>query len=241
MKKTAILLAALAAGAGVQAQEPTSSYSVTTDFTFASEYVFRGLEIADNSFQGSVEVAVDDFYIGLWTNQPVTRHQDNEIDIYAGYKFTVTDYLSMEAVGTYYWYPEAGDSGFRHSTEIGLGATYTQSGISTSVYGYYDLDLEARTLQVSVGYSLRLEVIGSSLDFSAYYGWVDADDFDPPTGVKVSENYQYYGVDVSLPYKLSENATFSVAGHWADNRKFFGPGADAGNHLWWTAGITVGF
>ena len=240
MKKTAILLAALAAGAGAQAQEPKSSYSVTTDFTFASEYVFRGIELADNSFQGSVELTVQDFYVGVWTNQPITRHQDNEIDIYAGYKFTLTDYLSLEAVGTYYWYPEAGNDGFKHSTEAGLGATYTVGGISTSVYGYYDFDLEARTLQVSVGYSLPLQAIGASLDFSAYYGWVDADDFDPPAGIKVGENYQYYGVDVSLPYKLSENATFTVAGHWADHRRLF-DGELPDNHLWWTAGITVGF
>jgi uncharacterized protein (TIGR02001 family) len=241
MKKTAILLAALAAGAGVQAQEPRSSYSVTTDFTFASEYVFRGVELADNSFQGSVEVTVQDFYVGLWSNQPITRHQDNEIDIYAGYKWKLTDQLSVEAVGTYYWYPEASNAEVKHTTEAGIGATYTVAGISTSVYGYYDFDLEATTTQVSVGYSLPLEAIGASLDVSGYWGYVDADDIAPQTAWQIAESYTYYGVDVSVPYKLSEKATFTIGAHWADNKDLLGPGDVADDHLWWTAGITIGF
>jgi len=241
MKKTAILLAALAAGAGVQAQEPKSSYSVTTDFSFASEYVFRGVELADNSFQGSVEVTLQDFYVGLWTNQPITRSQDNEIDLYAGYKYKVNDQLSFEAVGTYYWYPEAGSAGVEHTTEAGVGATYTVRGLSTSVYGYYDFDLEAQTVQVSLGYSLPLEAIGASLDFSGYYGWVDADDIAPQSPWSIHESYNYYGVDVSVPYKLSEHATFTLGAHWADNDKLLYPGDVPGDHLWWTAGITIGF
>jgi uncharacterized protein (TIGR02001 family) len=241
MKKTAILLAALAVSAGAQAQEPKSSYSVTTDFTFASEYVFRGVEQADNSFQGSVEVAIQDFYVGLWSNQPITRHQNNELDLYAGYKYKLNDRLSFEAVGTYYWYPEAGNSGVRHTTEAGVGATYTVAGISTSVYGYYDFDLEATTGQVSVGYSFPLEAIGASLDVTGYWGYTDAKDVLPQATLDIREAYQYYGADVSVAYKLSEKASFTVGAHWADNKDLLFKGDVAGDHLWWTAGITVGF
>ena len=241
MKKTAILLAALAAGAGVQAQEPTSSYSVTTDFTFASEYVFRGVELADNSFQGSVEVSMQDFYIGLWTNQPITRHQDNELDIYAGYKFNLSDVLSLEVVGTYYWYPEATDAQVKHTTEAGVGLTYNSGGVTTSLYTYYDFDLEAVTTQVSIGYSFPLQAIGASLDVSGYYGYVDADDVAPHSPWKIGESYDYYGVDVSVPYRLTDRATFTIGAHWADNNNLLMPGEVADDHLWWTAGLTVGF
>jgi uncharacterized protein (TIGR02001 family) len=239
MKKTAILFAALAVCAGVNAQEPRSSYSVTTDFTYASKYIFRGVDRApdSDSFQGSVEVGVKDFYVGVWTNQPITKNLDNEIDLYAGYKWTLTDNLTAEVVGTYYWYPEAGSGGFKHSTELGAGATYTVNGISTSVYGYYDIDQKVTTWQASVGYSLPLEAIGASLDFSGYYGIADGDDW---LDAGVEEQYNYYGVDVSLPYKLSEKATFTLAGHWAQNDQLFDGSIDD-DHLWWTASLTVGF
>lgn len=239
MKRTAILLAALAAAATAHAQEPRSSYSVTTDFTFTSEYVFRGVKLADNSLQGSVEATFQDFYAGVWSNQPVTRHQDNEIDLYAGYKYKVNENLELEAVGTYYWYPEAPTAGLKHSEEVGVGGTYTTHGISTSVYYYYDFKLETNTLQGSLGYSLPLEAIGASLDVTGYYGLADGDDLEPWTNQNVHESYNYYGIDVTVPYKLSDKATFTLGGHWAQNRNLpFGTDDD---HIWWTAGITVGF
>lgn len=241
MKKITILWAALSATAGLYAQDPKSSYSVTTDFAYTSEYVFRGIKAAGSSFQPSVEVTMQDFYLGLWTNQPVTKHQDNEIDLYGGYKYKLNENVSLEAVGTYYWYPEAKGFSTRKSYEAGLGATYTLRGLSASVYYYHDFTLKANTLQGSVGYSLPLEAIGASLDMTGFYGTVSARDWAPDSPFAVRESYNYYGVDVSVPYKLSEKATFTIGGHWAHNSGLFDGTADDDDHLWWTAGITVGF
>jgi uncharacterized protein (TIGR02001 family) len=238
MKKTAILLTALTTAVVAKAQDAKSSYSVTTDFAYASDYVFRGVKIADDSFQPSVEISVRDFYVGLWTNQPIKRHEDNELDFYAGYKYKVTEKLSVEAVGTYYWYPEAGGGNTRHSNEVGIGGTYSLRGISASVYYYRDLRLDADTIQGSLGYSLPLEAIGASLDLSIYGGNVDGSDLLPDAGIKVQESYSYYGVDVSVPYKLSEKSTFTIGGHWAHNRNL--PGVDD-DYVWFSAGLTVGF
>lgn len=239
MKKITILLATLCVAAGLSAQDLKSSYSVTTDFAYTSQYVFRGVKIAGNSFQPSVEVTMDDFYIGLWTSQPITKHQDNEIDVYAGYKYTVSENLSVEAVGTYYWYPEARGFSTRDSYEAGLGATYAMRGISTSVYYYYDFTLDASTVQGSVGYSFPLQAIGASLDVTGFIGSVTGDDTLPDSPAKVKESYTYYGVDVSVPYKLSEKATFTLGGHWARNDNL--PAGTDDSHIWWTAGLTVGF
>lgn len=239
MKKTAILLAAFGAAAGLYAQDPKSSYSVTTDFTYTSEYVFRGVKAADDSFQPSVEVTVQDFYFGLWTNQPIEKHQDNEIDLYAGYKYKLNESLSFEAVGTYYWYPEAKGFATRDSYEAGIGATYTVRGVSASVYYYHDFTLKANTIQGSVGYSYPLEAIGASLDVTGFFGTVDSDDLAPDSPSEVHESYNYYGVDVSVPYKLSEKASFTLGGHWAHNDNL--PAGADDDHLWWTAGVTVGF
>ncbi len=240
MKKTALFLAALAVGVSAQAQDAKRSYSVTSDFTYASKYVFRGVEVNDaDAFQPSVEVTFGDAYVGLWTNQPITKQEDNEIDLYGGYKFKVNDALSFEAVGTYYWYPEAKGFDTRDSIEAGIGATYTISGISTSLYYYYDFTLEANTTQASVGYSLPLEMAGASLDFSAFFGTTKGKDWKPDSGSKVEESYNYYGLDVSLPYKLSETATVTVGAHWAQNDNYFSQ--DTNDETWVTAGLTIGF
>ena len=243
MKKTSLILAALAAGAGLNAQDVKSSYSVTTDFTYASEYIFRGIENAGPSFQPSIEVSAGDAYVGFWTNQPVTKGETNEIDIYGGYKYKLNDALSFEAVGTYYWYPEAskGAGQTDDSYEVGLGATYLYSGISTSLYYYYDLRLKADTIQGSVGYSVPLEAIGSSVDFSVFYGTVDARDWSPnAAGFPTFENYNYYGADISVPYKLNDKATVTAGVHYASNENLFA-GNQPDSNLWFTIGLSVGF
>jgi len=242
MKKSALFLAALAVGVSAQAQDTKRSYSVTSDFTYASKYVFRGVEQNNaDAFQPSVEVTVGDAYVGLWTNQPLTKQANNEVDLYAGYKFKLNDALSLEAVGTYYWYPEARSSlgQTKDSTELGLGATYTISGVTTSLYYYYDFTLEANTVQGSVGYSIPLEMAGASIDFSAFFGSAKGKDWLPESGLKVEESYNYYGLDVSIPYKLSETATVTVGAHWAQNDNYFSN--DTNDETWVTAGLTIGF
>lgn len=235
-KKIILLAVAVAAAAGVYAQEAKSSYSVTADFTYTSKYVFRGLKNSSEAFQPSVEVSAGDAYVGLWTSQPITKSQNNEIDVYGGYKFKATEELSFEAVGTYYMYPEARSGQVHESYEAGVGATYTVAGVSTSVYGYYDFRLQAQTYQASVGYSLPIKEIGTSLDFNVNYGVVAARNFDT---LGADETYNYWGADVSLPYKLSEKATVLAGVHYGDSRQIAVQG-DSDN-VWYTLGVSVGF
>ena len=84
MKNIIYVIAALAAASGLRADEPKSDYSITTDFTYASEYIFRGVENSGNAFQPSIEFTTGDLNLDLWTNQPVTKHENNEIDLSGG-------------------------------------------------------------------------------------------------------------------------------------------------------------
>jgi len=246
MKKTVIIAAALALAAGAQAQDAKKSYSVTTDFSYTSEYVFRGIEQQDKAFQPSVEVTAGDAYLGLWTSQAIT-HQDasfakgNEIDVYGGYKYKVNNALTLEGVGTYYYYPSSrsrlGETG--HSWELGVGATYNISGFTPAVNYYYDFVLKSQTTQVSVGYSFPLTDIGTSLDFNVFGGHVDSRDLNGNRPGKSRESYDYYGADVSVPYKLSETATATAGLHYVDNRNV--PVGTADNNLYFTLGVSVGF
>jgi len=229
MKKTALILAFLAGGLGLNAQESKLSYSVTVDFPYASKYVFRGIEYAKDSIQPSIEIATGNFYAGVWSNQPVTNNTDNEFDFYAGYGIPMNDTWKLDVGATLYYYPEADTTSFiEKSFEGYVGLTGTVSGFTPGIYAYYDFDLKAFTLQGSVGYSIPLETAGSSLDFSVTLGNVSPD---------VGDDYMYYGIGVNLPYKLTEKATFAVGAQYASNDL---DGAD-GDHLWFTAGLTVGF
>ncbi|MBL9190793.1 MAG: hypothetical protein JNJ82_00465 [Opitutaceae bacterium] len=229
MKKTALILALLATGLGLNAQESKLSYSVTVDFPYASKYVFRGIEYAKDSIQPSIEVASGNFYAGVWTNQPVTNNSDNEFDFYAGYGIPLNDKWKLDVGATLYYYPEADTSSFDEQTFEGfIGLTGTVSGFTPGIYAYYDFDLKAFTVQGSVGYSISLESAGTSLDFTVTLGNVSPD---------VGDDYIYYGIGVNLPYKLTEKATFAVGAQYASNDL---DGADD-NHLWFTAGLTVGF
>jgi uncharacterized protein (TIGR02001 family) len=236
MKKTVLIIAALAASLSLRAQEPApaSSYSVTVDFPYASKYVFRGVQLAEGTFQPSVEVAAGNFTVGLWTALPVTSNIDNEIDLYASYGVPLNDSWSIDTGITLYYYPELDSStGLDRDTwEPYIGLVGTAGAFSPGVYLYYDLTLKAFTYQGQVGYSVPLEPAGASLDFSAAIGRVDPD---------AGSGYTYYSIGAAVPFKLSETATFTLGLNYTHNNIAGGDSFGKTSHIYGTAGITVGF
>ena len=246
MKNLIYGIAALAAASGLRAQTSIPDISVTSDFTYASEYVFRGVKQAGNSFQPSVEITSGGFNAGLWTNEAVTKHENNEVDVYAGYDYKVNSALKLEGVVTSYNYFEAGGGQTQDTWEVGVGATYTVSGFSPSLYLYHDFRRQADIAVAAVGYSIPLEAIGASLDTNIYGGSVSARDALPDAAGPDRKNaYTYYGLDLTIPYKLSKNATFSLGGHYAVNRNAAGIDTPLGivsnRSTWFTAGVSIGF
>lgn len=252
MKKTALIIAALVAASVSHAQGVTAkpSYSVTTDFSYTSEYVFRGIKNSNAAFQGSVEVGQDDARIGVWTSQPIDSkgEDNNEIDVYAGYKIKISRDLTADFVGTYYYYPESTGGQTHHSYEAGIGGIYNLgglnpgfAGVSTSLYYYYDFRLKAQTVQASLGYSLALTDFGTSIDFNVFAGQVSAHDFSPDVdGSSTRESWSYYGIGVNVPYKLAENAQVHVGASLTQNDKYFKDFRPHQNASF-TAGVTIGF
>jgi len=255
MKKIAILLAALAGfitlPASAPAQVTSSSYSVTTDFSYTSQYVFRGIQrVRGDAFTPSIEASVDNFYLGAWTMQPITRYQgqsqNNEIDIYAGYKHKLAGPLTIEGMGTFYWYPEAGanDPWGKKTYELGARLTYASRGITASASGYYDFRLQAITGVALVGYSFPIAKLGTSIDVDAYIGTVGGKNWTPDaSGPKTRESYYYYGADINIPYHISENAAISAGLHYASSQNTPDPtlSYSFGNRIWFTLGVTTRF
>ncbi len=230
MKKIALILAALVAGASLSAQAPAApSYSVTVDFPYASKYVFRGVQYAEDSFQPSIKLTSGSFYLGLWTNQPITSNIDNEIDFYGGYGFKLSDTWSLDVGATLYYYPELDDStGLDNNTFEGyVGATGTFGSFTTGFYIFNDFTLDALTLQGTLGYSVP---ISDQASFSLL-GTIGKVNYD------ASGDYTYYGVGATVPYKLSDTATLTVGLQYATHDI---DGLDD-SHFWGTVGLTVVF
>lgn len=236
MKKVSLLLATLVTGATLSAQDPAPapaasapSYSVTVDFTYAGKYVFRGVQYTEGSIQSAIKVTSGAAYVGVWTPQPVTNNTDNEIDFYAGYGFKLSDTWSLDVGATLYYYPELDDStGLDNSTfEPYVGVTGTFGSFTTGLYAFQDFTLKNFTIQGTVGYSVP---ISDKATFSLL-GTIG--NVSPDAG----DDYTYYGIGATVPYKLSDTATFTVGLQYATHDIDLVDDS----HFWGTVGVTVVF
>ncbi len=214
MKKTALILAALFVGAALSADEapaaPASSYSITADIPYVSNYVFRGTKIATGSLQPSLKLSAGAAYGGIWFSEPLNSDYDNEIDFYGGYNFALTKNWSLDVGATYYYYPELISSPGSHSGtfEGYAGLTGTLTGALTgSVYVYQDFTLKNTTVQGSLGYSMPIDS-KVSMNVALTVG-----------GVKVDQgpDYAYYGAAVTFPWKVSDQGTVTTGFNYATN------------------------
>lgn len=232
MKKTLVIgLAVLCAGSVARSQD----FSISSDLTFASEYIFRGIKLAENSLQPSIEFAADEFYAGLWTNLPLENRSsanlEDELDFYLGFTPKLSDAVTLDIGATHYYFTGAsGRPTTDSTTEAFIGANFLFENFSPGVYAYYDFDLEAFTIQGNLGFSIPLDQVGTSLDLAFNVGHVNPDE---------GESYLYYGAGLSVPYKINENATVKVGVNWASHD--LNDQLIEDDHLWFTAGVTVGF
>lgn len=190
----------MAATAGLGAE---NSVGLTVDATYASKYIFRGVVLGEHAFHPSVEASYSDFYAGIWGNVAMGNKDDypdnEEWDFYAGKSFALTDIASLDVGYTYYYYPKVSSN--NGTQEAYIGMNWDVQGFSPGIYAYYDFDLEAFTVQGSVGTSIPVEAAGTSLDLTATLGHVDGQN---------GFSYTYWSVGAAMPFKLSEKSTLTA-------------------------------
>ena len=168
MNKTIAFISAavVLGGTGLSAQwvPAVSDIGVTSDVTFASEYIFRGVERADYSFQPAVEASAGDFYVGLWANLATanndTRYGRNEVNYYGGFALDVpnAEFLTLDVGVTVYHYPRA-SMNRRHEAFVGtkFSDIANLEGVSAAVYYFYDFDVRTHVVEGSIGYSFHCQ------------------------------------------------------------------------------------
>lgn len=245
MKKL-LLLTALAGvfTSGLRADEAAtkSSYSVTTDFVYASNYIFRGLKQTDSAFQPAVTFTMDTLSLGVWTSQAVANQsqgfaQGNEVDVWGSYGIAVGK-ATVAVGGTAYLYPSAraslGEDDNTYEGSIGISAPL--GPVSGSATWFHDFVLDANTLQFGLTYGVPLPDERGSLDFAASYGINDLDDGNGNLPGKGGPNYRYYAFGATLSYKLTTAATLKLSANYSGATSV--PGSP--NDFWFTVGVSAG-
>jgi uncharacterized protein (TIGR02001 family) len=174
-----------------------SPFTVTANVSIASQYRYRGIMQSNNksAIQGGFDAQHESgLYIGNW-NSSISWLSDSdpdvsssvEMDFYGGFKFSLSDQLSVDIGAILYRYPGSYPDGFTkpHTTElyVGLGygpVTFQYSHAVTNLFGvtnsknsqYYDLSGNFETgvwglkLDAHVGYQKV-----RNLDDGSYADW----------------------------------------------------------------------
>lgn len=239
-------------GSTVASTATAGDVGVTATIDYTTDYVFRGVSLAESAIQPGVEVSFGDAYVGAWVSTGIgdtSIFSGDELDLYAGYGLSLSDDLSADVGVTYYHYPQGGGlfetaDGAAGTYEVFAGLAY-DTVLSPSLYAYYDLTLEAFTVEGGLGHSVELGG-KSSLDLGVSAGLVDGDGF----------SYEYGQLSAALGYAFTDDVSAYVGANFAlnsedaligsptvdfsdlnnpiidldlqDNKLFFGAGVSAG-------------
>ena len=243
--KSSAALAALTAFAALPTTASAQDVSVSTGVDLVSDYVFRGVSLADTAVQPYVEATVGSLTFGAWASTgfgDTSTAAGDEIDLYASYNFALTDAVSVDAGITYYHYPQGGslfetENGGAGSYEVSLGTSF-DTMLAPSISAYYDFTLEAFTLEGGISHSIAFpESDKTSFDLGLTAGLVDGDGF----------SYEYGSASASLGYALSDNTSTYIGANYVINsedalnfsKSLEGNPKD--NLFWFGAGISAGF
>lgn len=193
--------------AGLTAIAPAASaneveWSASLDFN--SEYVFRGFGLGAESIQAGVEAKLGGMTFGAWTSTGIGEESlvnADELDLYIGYGFDISETISGDVGATLYHYPQSGGLFEIGDDEAGTVEIYGGLGfdipLEPSAYLYYDTTLEVFTAEGSAGYSVPLGD-ASSLDLSGTIGAVEPDEGD---------GYTYATLGAAVSYAITEGSS----------------------------------
>lgn len=174
------------------AQEQPAEHQVSYNVSVASEYRYRGLSQtdADPALQGGVDYVhgPSGFYVGTWLStikwtKDLGGDGNIEWDVYGGKRGQLTEAISYDVGGLYYYYPDNGLNPSANTFELygklGYGPAYIKySHSTTNLFGTADskrsgyLDVGA-DIDISNGFLLNLHVGRQRLKNNSQYSYTD--------------------------------------------------------------------
>lgn len=238
----AALLCATAIAPAAYAED--AELSVSTGVDFVSQYVFRGVSLADDAVQPYVEASYGNFTVGGWFSTAIGANSvaaGDEFDLYVGYSVPLDSSISLDLGATYYHYPQGGDffeteDGGAGSYEVSAAVGFGDVPLAPTVAAYYDFTLEAFTLEGGIGHSVAIGE-SQSLDLGLSVGLVDGDGFSYEYGQASAAVSHAFTDDVSAYF----GANFALNSEDALDFDSTLNGDPKGSMFWLGTGISAGF
>lgn len=253
MKKT-LFVSTVLLGAATPALSSAESLALTGTAAFESRYLFRGLQLSEESFQPSVTLAKSGLSATAWFNFPIDNEDPasrraEEIDFVLDYSKPVSDVVTIGVGLTYYTYQERDRGFFDTFAEDGdgLGANSLEPYVSVAfaaplspkVMLFHDVNFDTTTVQGAVAHSIPL-ADKTSADLSGFIGYV----FDDAGGV----DYLYGQATANVTYKFTDKVSAYAGGRFGGSDVPGGSllrdasiGTRRSSAVWFGAGLTLAF
>jgi uncharacterized protein (TIGR02001 family) len=234
----AVLIALLSTGLPAAAA-PLPEMAVRLDLIYASRYVYRGVELARDSLQPSLDVSANGTYAGAWLNGPLASGQKNEMNYYFGHEFAGDTLLDEGGIidlgGRVYHFPRGhyvpGTDATSYEAYVGLKSGPLEGGITPAIYSYYDFTRRSYNFHGSLSTVLPVAQLGFGVRVSAHVGHTGF------TRSALGTDYTYWGAAVSLPYAITPNAALTLGAQY-DSNNLAGAKRDL---VSFTAGVSMSF
>lgn len=210
---------AIVAGAPMTA----SALEVSGNVTMATDYTFRGVSQTSEkgAIQGGFDIGFESgAYIGTWaSNVDFGDENTQELDLYVGYAFDVTEGVSLDLTAIQFIYPglEAIANYNEYMATVGIGDFSLGLVYSPDYFG----DGNGEATVVSLDYSLGLSEV-MSLDFHIGQTTTEedglVDDDDGYMDYLVGLNYDVAAVTLTLAYVGTD---VDADNDYADDRLVF--------------------
>jgi uncharacterized protein (TIGR02001 family) len=161
--------------AALAAVSLTASAEVSVDFV--SNYVFRGVLLAEESIQPGFETTAfgETLTVGTWANFDIDESQFDEIDYYFGYSIPMEGPVAIDVGYTEYTYPSGGGDADREPY-ISFGTSLDVVDIGFLVaYGVDGAVEDALYLELSAGTGVDVSE-NIAVGLSAALGYADPDE-----------------------------------------------------------------
>lgn len=211
-----------------------------------SQFMESGARTANSVIISEAELSYKNLSAGVTAQNPVKKQNNQFFDkynLYSFYTWNVSEIISLDTGGTYYWYPKNGATPNR-TREINLNLAFDYF-LSPSIGYNYDTDLLQHEVVLGSEYTLSLEKMLPGLAFvpSMSIGYLHADDPDSnQVAGKTPDGYVYVESVNNLTYTFNNSWNVAVGPRFSTNNN--GKNKNLGghsSHVWWGATLTTEF
>ena len=233
-----LLTAVFVVQSSLSAEDLFEDLALSAILSFESKYVYRGVQVGEESFHQSVEVGhplgPGDFYAGIWSSQDIGGSSSDEVKFYGGYQLALSPIFSVTGGYTYYWYPDDGAVPNRENEPfLGILADLP---LQPAIFVFYNFTLEQVLVEASIGHVIELSD-RSFLEGGLIVGAAHADDANSDQEPsKPTNRYSYFLTYIDLSYAINELSSASLGIRYSgleDN--------GYADNFFWGASISFGY